>query len=222
MAERRCGICSKPFILAKIAQKYCSPECSYEAFLRRHRERGARGRQKARERRKHDPEFDEKVRKRWRDQMQAKHARRIEFLRNNPPLDFMAKLTTRVYMSPRMSGRLRAQVAAYVEAQLPMAKEVVEGKRVWSPTQARVFSLLLNKVMPDLNASYIQHEQIDRPVTDLSREELERIASGSLVAEIAHTIEGEASLDYDPTEPAALLEPLSPTVRGGDEDPPPG
>lgn len=48
----------------------------------------------------------------------------------------------------------------------------------WSPTQARVFGMLLNKVVPDLNASYVQHEHSNKDIIDLSREELERIASG--------------------------------------------
>ena len=48
----------------------------------------------------------------------------------------------------------------------------------WNPTQARVFGILLNKVIPDLNASFVQHEHTTKQITELSREDLEAIASG--------------------------------------------
>jgi hypothetical protein len=45
--------------------------------------------------------------------------------------------------------------------------------------------MLLNKVVPDLNASFVQHEHQVKNLTEMSREELEAIASG------VQTIEGE-------------------------------
>ena len=41
-----------------------------------------------------------------------------------------------------------------------------------------MFSTLLNKVVPDLSASYIQHEHSTKELVDMSRDELERIAAG--------------------------------------------
>ena len=38
--------------------------------------------------------------------------------------------------------------------------------------------MLLNKVVPDLNASFHQHEHQTKQLQDLSREDLEAIASG--------------------------------------------
>ena len=38
--------------------------------------------------------------------------------------------------------------------------------------------MLLNKVVPDLNHSFNQHEHATKTLTDLSREELEAIAQG--------------------------------------------
>lgn len=60
------------------------------------------------------------------------------------------------------------------------------GGKEWNPTQARVFSALLNKVVPDLNASYVQHEHTTKEVTDLSREELEAIAQGVSTIEVEY------------------------------------
>jgi len=65
-----------------------------------------------------------------------------------------------------------------MQTHLTLADEVVKGHIEWTPTQARVFSSLLNKVIPDLSASYHQHEHSVKNITEMSREELERIASG--------------------------------------------
>jgi hypothetical protein len=194
----------------------CSPECYAKGkALKSHR-----WRQTLRSRRAADPEYDVYQRRgtvrRKRDERARKaEQRRLEDERDRhiPPLDAMAKLTTRVYLPPATAARLRARIATYVEAQLPLAKEVIDGTRTWNPTQARVFSLMLNKVLPDLSASYIQQESIERPIAEMSREELERIASGSLITELAQTIEGEASVDYDPADPLPALESDPSPVR---------
>lgn len=218
-----CSVCGVLFERAT-ARTACSPACRAEEK----RLYWLRGRLALRSRRKEDPERDEKVlndqvrrQRECRARQRERMALEDERDRHIPPLDAMAKLTTRVYLPPATAARLRARIANYVEAQLPLAKEVIDGTRTWNPTQARVFSLMLNKVLPDLSASYIQQETIDRPVAEMSREELERIASGSLIAELAQTIEGEATVAYDPADPLPALEPDAPRVRGGDEDPQP-
>ncbi len=38
--------------------------------------------------------------------------------------------------------------------------------------------MLLNKVVPDLNASFVQHEHTTKQLTELSRDDLEAIAAG--------------------------------------------
>ncbi len=81
-------------------------------------------------------------------------------------------------LSPQQSAQLRGKIAKLVSDQVTHANEVVLGVRDWSPTQARVFSTLLNKIVPDLSASYVQHEHNTKDVIDMSREELERIAAG--------------------------------------------
>ena len=73
----------------------------------------------------------------------------------------------------------------YVKDQIVIANEVVMHGKEWTPTQARVFGMLLNKVVPDLNAAYHKHEHEIKNLTEMSRAELEQIASG------AKQIEGE-------------------------------
>lgn len=86
--------------------------------------------------------------------------------------------TGQVALSPHQVANLRGQIAKNMETHITLADEVIKGHREWSPTQARVFSNLLNKVIPDLSASYHQHEHSHRALSEMSREELERIASG--------------------------------------------
>ena len=86
--------------------------------------------------------------------------------------------TGQVALSPHQVANLRGQIAKNMETHISLADEVIKGHREWSPTQARVFSNLLNKVIPDLSASYHQHEHSHRALNEMSREELERIASG--------------------------------------------
>ena len=63
------------------------------------------------------------------------------------------------------------------------------GKLEWSPTQARVFATMLNKVMPDLTAQFVQHEHnIQESPDKMSREQLEAIASG-----VNNIIDGEVA-----------------------------
>ena len=86
--------------------------------------------------------------------------------------------TGQVALSPHQVANLRGQIASKMQTHLTLADEVVKGHIEWTPTQARVFSSLLNKVIPDLSASDHQHEHSHKALTEMSREELERIASG--------------------------------------------
>lgn len=95
--------------------------------------------------------------------------------------------TKKTQLTPRQVQRLRAKIARSIDEQLDLAHLVVTGlpdprtdKPVhWSATQARVFGMLLNKVVPDLHASYTQHEHRTKPLHEMSRDELEAIASGA-------------------------------------------
>lgn len=96
----------------------------------------------------------------------------------------MTALATKDKLTPAESAKIRAQIADYMRDQLTDAHQVVMGIKEWNPTQARVFGILINKVVPDLNASFHQHEHQTKQLTDLSREELEAIAQGIEVIEV--------------------------------------
>ena len=90
----------------------------------------------------------------------------------------IAKKAEETRLTPQQSSQIRGQIANYVTDQINLAHAVVTGSVDWNPTQARVFGMLLNKVVPDLNASFHQHEHDVKQLTDLSRSELEAIAQG--------------------------------------------
>ena len=90
----------------------------------------------------------------------------------------IAKKADETRLTPQQSSQIRGEIAKYVTDQLHLANAVVTGAVDWNPTQARVFGMLLNKVVPDLNASFHQHEHEVKQLTDLSRSELEAIAQG--------------------------------------------
>ena len=74
---------------------------------------------------------------------------------------------------------MRSGLFRRVESQLDEAHKVVMGKQDWSPTQARVFATMLNKVMPDLTAAFVQHEHnIQDAPEKMTHDQLEAIASG--------------------------------------------
>ncbi len=50
--------------------------------------------------------------------------------------------------------KLRRGVFNVVSANLPRVREVLAGTRKWDPQQARLYLAMLNKVMPELSASY--------------------------------------------------------------------
>lgn len=106
----------------------------------------------------------------------------------------MAALMERESLTPAQSAKIRSEIASYIGDQLTDAHQVVMGIKTWNPTQARVFGMLLNKVVPDLNAAYVQHEHTTKSVTDLSREELEAIAQGISTIEVEFH---EVSTDED-------------------------
>lgn len=129
----------------------------------------------------------------------------------------MARKASYPVLTPQAASRLRGSIMARVPKYIEMADEVLSGERKWSATQARVFSTLLNKVVPDLSASFVQHEHTTRDLRELSREELERIARG----DDAITVEYYNASSDKPRETAPVLEPDPPGTGSGDEEPQP-
>jgi hypothetical protein len=96
-------------------------------------------------------------------------------------------------LTPLQVSQLRRRLFEHVDDQVDEAHSVVMGRKQWSPTQARVFSTMLNKVMPDLTASFTQHEHtISDAPEKLSRAQLEAIAST-----MGDIIEGEVTEEED-------------------------
>ena len=82
-------------------------------------------------------------------------------------------------LTPHQVANMRAGLYRRVEKQVGEAHKVVMGELEWSPTQARVFATMLNKVMPDLTAQFVQHEHtIETSPEKMTREQLEQIAAG--------------------------------------------
>lgn len=105
-------------------------------------------------------------------------------------------------LTPAQVGRLRSDIMMKVSEQLTEAHEVVMGRHEdgWNPTQARVFAALLNKVMPDLTAQFVQHEHLQSDTPEkLSRSQLEEIAMGMSDIMDAEVVE-EGEADANSTE----------------------
>ena len=86
-------------------------------------------------------------------------------------------------LSPRETSEIRGMIAEFVTEQIVVANEVVMHDKEWTPTQARVFGMLLNKVIPDLNSNHTKLEVETKDITHLSRAELEEIAAGAKLIE---------------------------------------
>lgn len=117
----------------------------------------------------------------WRQKDDGTNVCSLECRKKLPSLKKMTKavaLAKEHTLSPTQTAHIRGQIAGLVREQVTHANEVVLGIREWNPTQARVFSTLLNKVVPDLSASHVQLEHSVKDVIDMSRDELERIAAG--------------------------------------------
>lgn len=118
---------------------------------------------------------------------------RITLMPKNPDTP-PAKLT------PHQVAMMRLGIMTRVKNQLDEAHSVVMGDKEWSPTQARVFATLLNKVMPDLTAQFVQHEHaLAEAPEKMSRSQLEAIASGMNNIIDAEVLDDE---EADTCEPA--------------------
>jgi len=90
-----------------------------------------------------------------------------------------------VELSEKTLARMRGRIQQAVEEQLEQAHKAIMGHDgvSWTPTQARVFGILINKVLPDLHQSQIKQEN-SRPLADLSQADLEAIIAQAKEAEM--------------------------------------
>jgi hypothetical protein len=82
--------------------------------------------------------------------------------------------STKALNKAKIDG-LRRSVFDTVAARLKDASEVLEGKQTWSNQQVRLFTAMLDKVLPDLQHKHNSFSD-ERDITKLSRAQLEEIA----------------------------------------------
>jgi hypothetical protein len=97
---------------------------------------------------------------------------------HGPTMAMLSEYAGDIELKEVHGNRIRARIASRMLTYLDIADAVITGQVKWSPVQARVFGMLLDKTTPNLSASYIKSESVQKPLTELSREELELIASG--------------------------------------------
>ena len=111
-------------------------------------------------------------------------------------------IDTHTPLTPHESSRLRGHIFQCIAEQIELAHAFVMNRPLdpsappdhpsaqppkLNPQQVRVFTALLNKVVPDLSHTFTQLADKPRDLRELSREELERIVSDAKI------IEGSAS-----------------------------
>ena len=80
-------------------------------------------------------------------------------------------------VTPMQVDRVRRSVLDVVRKNIPDVREVLAGTKKWDAQQTRLFTVLLNKVMPDLHHSFNEHTIENKPTHELTIQELEAIAS---------------------------------------------
>ena len=88
-------------------------------------------------------------------------------------------------VTPQQVDRVRRSVLDVVRNKIPDVRLVLDGSKKWDNQQVRLFGLVLNKVMPDLQHSCNEHTVENKYMDELSIEELQEIAKQ------AETLEGE-------------------------------
>lgn len=187
-----CKVCGFEFTAPRYRKRQvCSRECHTITTLWRHRKEAATpGLQQARK---------ETHSNRVKDLWKSGHYDHLKGPQLTPEQQKERRMTRAlkaaskgVTLGPQQIAKMRTEIMACVEEQLVEAHKAVmgNGKTFWTPTQARVFGMLLNKVLPDLHMTHLQSSKQD-DIKSLTRDELEQI-----VAE-ARAIEAEATLPDD-------------------------
>lgn len=114
------------------------------------------------------------------------------------------RVPTREYsvLTPQFSSMIRGKIASVVHDHLLIAEKVLTGEVTWSTGQVSLFKALLAKVVPDVSATYHQHELNSRTTTEMTREELEALAAaqatGAIIDHQEHA-EGRPPVLDDPS-----------------------
>lgn len=118
------------------------------------------------------------------------------------------KLQKLAPLAPEEVASVRRKAYNIISKQIPAIGEVLDGTREWNAQQVRLFSIMLNKVMPDLHHSFNEVSIEDKSLTELSIKELEAIVKQASLEESRANIE-EAITTIEDAEYTAM-EPESP------------
>lgn len=188
----RCKVCGFEFTAqAHKNRQVCSRECHTITTLWRHQRERADPDLIERRKREHS----ERMKRHWREgTIRPKRTLQLtpDQLKERRMSRALAAAAKGVTLGPHQIAKMRTEIARAVAEQLVEAHKAVMGKTTWSPTQARVFNTLLNKVLPDLHASHISGPNKD-DIANLTREELEAIVAEARVLEAS-------ALDLDGTD----------------------
>lgn len=98
-------------------------------------------------------------------------------------------------VTPVQVDRVRRSVLDVVRNNIPEVREVLAGSKKWDNQQVRLFTVMLNKVMPDLHHSFNEHSIENKQVHELTVDELMEIAKQGAEAEDADFKEVENEPD---------------------------
>jgi hypothetical protein len=85
-------------------------------------------------------------------------------------------------VTPVEIDRVRRSALDVVRKNIPVVRQVLAGERKWTNQQVRLFGMMLNKVMPDLSASFNTHTHEHKNIDELSIEELHKIAAAAVAS----------------------------------------
>lgn len=113
-------------------------------------------------------------------------------------------------LAPEEVASVRRRAYNIISKQIPAIGEVLDGTREWNAQQVRLFSIMLNKVMPDLHHSFNEVSIEDKSLTELSISELESIVKQAALEEsranITEAITTIEDAEYTTMEPDSPLE----------------
>lgn len=107
-------------------------------------------------------------------------------------------------LTPQYSSMLRGKIASMVHDHLLVAEKVLTGEIAWTNAQISLFKTLLAKVVPDVSATYHQHELNSRTTTEMTREELEALASSQATGAIIDHQEQAEGRPTDLNDPSGV------------------
>lgn len=96
-----------------------------------------------------------------------------------------ATSTQSALIPPEMIEQLRKSVFHTVKSQNQAVREVLAGRRTWSNQQVKLYLDLLGKVMPSLTQSHATVEHVDRPIENLSKDELRQLIAKQMAGPAA-------------------------------------